>query len=139
MTELVLRTEHDRARLLAFVQGIDLAKPKKVAISDEDRSTEQNAKLHAMLTDISGQVEHAGRKWNVLIWKRLLTAAWLREEGEAPQLIPAVDGNGFDVIYERTSKLGVKKCASLIDWVQAFGDEHRVRWTQKDYWNGQYS
>jgi hypothetical protein len=138
MAEQVIRNEADRARAINFLSGLDLANPKKIAISDEDRSSEQNAKLHAMLSDIAKQVEHAGKKWNVLIWKRLCTAAWLREEGENATMIPALDGNGFDVIYERTSKLGIKKCASLIEWITAFGAEHQVRWTQRDNWGGRY-
>lgn len=138
MAEQVIRNEADRARAINFLSGLDLANPKKLAISDEDRSSEQNAKLHAMLSDIAKQVEHAGKKWNVLIWKRLCTAAWLREEGENATMIPALDGNGFDVIYERTSKLGIKKCASLIEWITAFGAEHQVRWTQRDNWGGRY-
>lgn len=133
-----LRNEMDRQRAISFIAALDLEQPRKLAITDEDRTAEQNAKLHAMLMDISRQVEHAGKKWNVLIWKRLCTAAWLREIGEIAQMIPAIDGNGFDVIYEKTSKLGVKKCASLIEWVQAFGAEHQVRWTQKDQWGGRY-
>lgn len=133
-----LRNEMDRQRAISFIAALDLEQPRKLAITDEDRTAEQNAKLHAMLTDISRQVEHAGKKWNVLIWKRLCTAAWLREIGENAQMIPALDGNGFDVIYEKTSKLGVKKCASLIEWVQAFGAEHQVRWTQRDNWGGRY-
>lgn len=134
-----LRTEQDRQRAMAFIAGLDLEKPRKLAITDEDRTAEQNAKLHAMLADISRQVEHAGKKWNVLIWKRLCTAAWLREIGESATMIPALDGNGFDVIYEKTSKLGVKKCASLIEWVTAFGAENAVRWTQRDVWGGRHS
>ncbi len=112
--------------------------PCGVTLDDDDRTAEQNAKLHACLSDIARQVEHGGKKWNLLIWKRLCTAAWMRELGENAQMIPALDGNGFDVIYEKTSKLGIKKCASLIEWVQAFGAEHQVRWTQKDNWGGRY-
>jgi hypothetical protein len=138
VAEQVIRNEADRARAINFLSGLDLASPKKIVISDEDRSSEQNAKLHAMLSDIAKQVEHAGKKWNVLIWKRLCTAAWLREEGESATMIPALDGNGFDVIYERTSKLGIKKCASLITWVEMFGSENQVRWTQRDNWGGRY-
>lgn len=138
MADHIIRTELDRQRAISIIAALDLEQPRKLAITDEDRTAEQNARLHALLTDISRQVEHAGRKWNVLIWKRLCTAAWLREIGESAQMIPALDGNGFDVIYEKTSKLGVKKCASLIEWVQAFGAEHQVRWTQKDNWGGRY-
>lgn len=138
MPDHILRNESDRNRLIGYLQGLDLSKPRKVAISEQDRSAEQNAKLHAMLTDVARQVEHAGKKWDVLIWKRLCTAAWLREEGENATMIPALDGNGFDVIYEKTSKLGVKKCASLIEWILAFGAEHGVKWSQADHWGGRY-
>lgn len=138
MADHFIRNEHDRQRIIAHIAALDLEKPRKVSVTDEDRSDEQNKKLHAMLADIARQVEHAGKKWNILIWKRLCTAAWLRETGESAPMIPAIDGNGFDVIYEKTSKLGVRKCASLIEWIEAFGAEHGVRWTQKDHWGGRY-
>lgn len=133
-----LRTEHDRARVIAHITSLNLETPAKITVSDADRSVEQNAMLHKLLSDIAKQVDHAGKKWNVLIWKRLCTAAWMREAGENAQLIPALDGNGFDVIYERTSQLGVKQCASLIEWVQAFGAEHQVKWSARDSWGGRY-
>lgn len=138
MTEIVMRSRDDTSRLRGILDGTDFTKPKKIVIKDLDRSSDQNRALHAMLTDIANQVEHAGKKWDVLIWKRLLTAAWLREAGDQPQMIPAVDGHGFDVIYERTSKLTVKQCASLLEWITAFAAEHQVRLTQKDHWNGRY-
>ena len=36
-------------------------------------------------------------------------------------LIPALDGNGMDVIYEKTSHMGVKQMTGLIEWNYAFG------------------
>lgn len=138
MTEIVMRSRDDTSRLLGLLHGTDFTKPKKIVIKDLERSSDQNRALHALLSDIAAQVDHAGRKWDVLIWKRLLTAAWLREAGEQPQMIPAVDGHGFDVIYERTSKLTVKQCASLLDWITAFAVEHEVRLTAKDHWGGRY-
>lgn len=138
MTDFVMHSMADANRLFGILQAQDFTRPKKIVIKDQDRSTEQNKKLHACLSDIAKQVEHAGKKWDVLIWKRLLTAAWLREAGEQPQLIPALDGNGFDVVYERTSQLSVKQCASLLEWIQAFGAEHQVHWSQKDLWEGRY-
>lgn len=139
MTEIIMRSAQDTSRLIGILHGTDFTKPKKIVIKDLDRSAEQNKLLHARLTDIANQVEHAGRKWDVLVWKRLLTAAWLREAGERPQMIPALDGHGFDVVYERTSKLSLKQCAELLDWIEAFGGEHQVRWTAKDHWGGRYS
>ena len=101
-----------------------------VNIVEPTRNGEQNKKLHACLSDIADQVEWMGKKLSVEIWKRLCTAAWLREVGEQPMLIPALDGNGFDVIFEHTSKLGVRKMAELIEWVLAFGSEQNVIWSE---------
>lgn len=133
-----LVTESDRARLLGYIAGMSLEKPHKVVIDEQDRSVEQNKKLHACLNDIANQVEHAGMKWGVTVWKRLCTAAWLRERGANIQMIPAIDGKGIDVLYEPTSKLSMRKCAELIEWVQAFGAEHDVKWSQVDHWEGRY-
>lgn len=91
-----------------------------------NRSKDQNALLHDALTDISKQVEWKGQRFSVVTWKRLCTAAWLRETGEAPSLIPALDGNGFDIIYEHTSDLNVGQMRALLDWVMAFGDQNGV-------------
>lgn len=138
MTDFKLVTESDRARLLGVVAGLDLTKPKTVTIKEKDRSGDQNRALHGMLSDIARQVEHYGKKFDVETWKRLCTAAWLREEGEQAQLIPALDGQGFDLVFARTSKLTVAQCASLLEWISAYGSEHNVRWTQADHWNGRY-
>ena len=98
---------------------------------DKNRNLEQNAKLHAMLGDISRQVEHYNKKWSIGIWKRLCIASWLREDGEQPVMIPALDGCGIDVIFEKSSKLSIKKMASLIEWVYAYGAENNVVWSEK--------
>lgn len=134
--EARIGTEDGRQRLLNHLRTIKL--PIKVAISEPDRTDEQNKKLHAMLKDLAEQVTHAGTKWEVSIWKRLCVAAWLREEGRNPQMIPAIDGMGIDVLYEQTSKLSMKRCASLITWIEAYGAECGVKWTQKDNWGGRY-
>ena len=96
-------------------------------VRPETRSSEQNRLLHAALADIAEQVEWAGKKLSVDVWKRLCTASWLRERKEQPMLIPALDGNGFDIIFERTSKLSATQCSELIEWCFAFGAEHEVK------------
>lgn len=98
-----------------------------VYIKPPTRNSEQNSLLHATLTDIAEQVEWFGKMLSVDIWKRLCTAAWLRENKQQPMLIPALDGNGYDVIFEHTSKLSVKQMADLITWCQAFSAEKGVK------------
>lgn len=101
-------------------------KPKKIT-----RNQRQNALLHAVLTDISKQVKHYNQYFDVVTWKRLCMAAWLREKREQPRLIPSLDGHGVDVIFERTSKLSVKECAEFCTWCIAYGDEHNVKFKQR--------
>ena len=103
-----------------------IIKPKKIT-----RNQRQNALLHAVLADISKQVKHCNQYFDVVTWKRLCMASWLREKREQPRLIPALDGHGVDVIFERTSKLSVKDCAEFCTWCIAFGDEHNVKFKQR--------
>jgi len=112
-----------------FVASLILKTPTGhfVTIEEPRRNLLQNAAIHACLTDISEQFEWHGRKLTVDIWKRLCMAAWLREEGEAPDLVPAIDGNGFDVIYTRTSKLTVAQASRFLEWVKMFGAQNGVQ------------
>lgn len=102
-----------------------------VTIRPPNRTLEQNALLHAALTDIAEQVEWKGQRFSVIVWKRLCTASWLRERGESPELIPALDGNGFDVIYEHTSEMTVAQLSEFLEWCFAFGAENGVTFKEK--------
>ena len=131
MPKTVIFLAHDVARKNAHI-AIDAAPyGYMVVISDKTRTLEQNALLHGQLTDISKQVEWYKQKFNLSVWKRLCTYSYLREIRESPLLIPALDGNGMDVIYEKTSHMGVKQMTGLIEWNYAFGSEHNVIWTYK--------
>ena len=121
-------TEQQRARVKDHIDAAKLPVTVEVKPGDDDQTDLQRRKMHAMLRDISEQVEWHGVKFDVLTWKRLCTASMLREVGDNPQLIPALDGSGFDIIYEKTSKMGKKKNAALIEWIYAFGGENNVMW-----------
>lgn len=100
-----------------------------VEVKPETRSNDQNALLHALLSDISRQCEWAGRKWDIESWKRLATSAWCRTRNEGVQIVPAIDGQGFDVLYQRTSKLTRAECSDLCEYLMAWGTEQGVEWT----------
>ena len=91
-----------------------------LSIEEPRRNNSQNALLHATLADIAERREWAGRKWEVEVWKRLLTAAWMRARGEQVVVVPALDGHGVDVVFQRTSRLSKLQMAELIDFVQAW-------------------
>ncbi len=98
-----------------------------VEVKPEVRSLAENALLHALLTEISNSVEWAGQKRDPEVWKRLLTAAWLRTRGEGVEILPAVDGHGIDVVFRRTSSLTRAECAELIEFAQCWAVEHGVK------------
>lgn len=91
-----------------------------LSLSPQKRNLPQNALLHARLTEIAAKHEWAGRKWEVEVWKRLLTAAWLRARGESVIVLPALDGQGVDVVFKRTSDLTKGECAELITFIDAW-------------------
>ena len=112
----------------AWIKAMTVAGHRLVLeVRPEKRSDAQNRLLHSVLQDIAQQVDWHGKKFDVVTWKRLCMAAWLREAGGNPELIPALDGSGFDVIYERTSKLNKTQCSELIEWCFAFGADHGVK------------
>ena len=111
----------------------DCIKPMLIAghrmvleVKPQKRSSPQNARLHAMLTELSAKCDWCGQKLPMEVWKRLCMAAWMREERQSPQLVPALDGHGVDIIYERTSKLSKDECGRLMEWIEAFAAERGV-------------
>lgn len=89
-------------------------------VKPETRNSEQNALLHATLSEIAKTREWAGAKRDAETWKRLMTAAWLRARGESVEILPAIDGFGVDVVFRRTSSLTKGECADLITFIQAW-------------------
>lgn len=92
----------------------------------ETRSNAQNALLHAWIGEIAKSQEWAGRKRDPEVWKRLLTAAWLRARGEGVEVLPALDGHGIDVVFRRTSSLTKSECSELCEFVIAWAVTHQV-------------
>lgn len=99
-----------------------------VEIRPETRSDAQNRLLHSRLGDIAKQIDWVGKRRGVDVWKRLLMAAWLRARGEHVEILPALDGHGVDVVFERTSKLSRSMCAEFSEYIMAWGEEQGVKW-----------
>jgi hypothetical protein len=103
----------------------------EIEVRPERRNDSQNALLHALLGDISARLEWGGRKWDIEDWKRLLTAAWMRTQRQQAVMVPALDGQGFEVLYRRTSTLSKAECAELIDFIQAWAAQQGLHVEQE--------
>lgn len=92
-----------------------------------ERSIEQNDKLHALLTDIAKQKQWAGQWLDVEAWKRLMTAAWARANGQSAEFYPALDGAVFDLVYRRTSRMNKQEMSELLEYATAWAIENGVK------------
>lgn len=110
--------------------GLEAGKRYVLTVKEDTRSAAQNRLLHSRINDVAGHVEWAGSKHHPEVWKRLLTAAWLRTRGEPVQILPSLDGCGIDVVFRRTSELTRAECAELSEFVMAWGDEKGVPWSR---------
>ena len=92
------------------------------------RSADQNAKMWAMLHDISRQVEWFvdGRKQRLSPdeWKHILTAGLKKHQ----RIAQGIDG-GFVILGTKTSRMTVAEMTDLIELANAFGAEHGVVWS----------
>src|SRR5512139_2578343 len=95
-------------------------------IREPKRSDPQNNLFHDICGYFEKNLPWHGCYLNKIVWKRLIIASYLREIGERVEMIPALDGNGFDVIYEETSRMGVSKMSGAIEWATKFDAENGI-------------
>ena len=90
------------------------------------RTNAQSDKMWAMLTDIS-RAKPMGRRHTPEDWKAILMNAC----GWECQFLPGIlDGHPFPVGF-RSSQMSKQQMSAMIDWMQAWGDEQGVRWTDE--------
>lgn len=95
-----------------------------VNVREATRNLDQNAKMWAMLSDIS-RAKPEGRKWPAETWK----AAFMHSLGHQIQFCEGLDGAGPFPMGFKTSRLTVRQMADLITVIAEYGDRHGVRWT----------
>jgi hypothetical protein len=87
---------------------------------------EKNAHLHAVLGQKSKQKQWAGKWLDVEAWKRLVVAAYERAHGRTAEFYPAIDGQGFDVVYRRTSRMAEEEIREVIMFAESWALENGV-------------
>lgn len=90
------------------------------------RTGEQNNGMHALFDDIAKQMEwppKSGQHIDGEAMKRLLLAAYERTQGRSAEAYPALDGQGYDFVYRRSSRLSKREASEFIEYVHAFAAE----------------
>jgi hypothetical protein len=120
----VFRLVHATARQMASRACIQAPDGYVVEIKPRTRSLDQNAKMWAMLADLSRQVEWYGHRLTSEEWKDVLTAAQKKQKA-----VPGIDG-GFVVIGARTRNMTIREMSDLVELMYAFGGERDVKWSE---------
>lgn len=90
-------------------------------VSAPRRTTDQNAKLWAMLSDIS-RAKPQGRVMTTEQWKCVFMDAL----GVKATWVPSLDGNGVVNTGYRSSRLSKQMMSDLIELMNAFAAEHGI-------------
>ena len=95
----------------------------ELVIKRPKRSDEQNAKMWAMLGDVSRQVKWYGQDLTPEDWKHVFTASLTKQRA-----VPGIDG-GFVVLGVSTRDKPKEWFSDLFQVIYAFGSEKGVIWS----------
>jgi hypothetical protein len=95
-----------------------------VKITPETRTNDQNAKMWAMLSDIS-RAKPEGRRHTPEVWKCLMMHAC----GHETAFETGLDDRPFPVGFH-SSKLTKAQMSDLIEFIAAYGARHNVKWSE---------
>jgi hypothetical protein len=118
----------------------DWAKPWLVAghqfavkLGPLTRSIDQNAKFHAICSDIakSGH-EWAGKRRSAAQWKVLLVSGHAVATEEGAEMVPGLEGE-FVNLRESTALMSIKRGASLIEYAISYAADNDIQLSDKEH------
>jgi hypothetical protein len=120
----VLILAHDEARRRVASLAYDAPQGWRVTFEPPRRNSEQNAKFHAMCSDLAkAGAQWAGKRRNATEWKVLLVSGHAMATKEGAEIIPGLEGE-FVNIRESTALMSVARSSSLIEYTAAFMANH---------------
>lgn len=117
---LVLHNDAIRNKAVEWVRR--LPKDTRVTFQKPRRTIPQNARMWAMLTEVSNQLAWHGMKLSPEDWKLMFLDGLKREL----RIVPNIDGNGFVNLGRSSSELSKEEMGDLIELIAAFGSERGV-------------
>jgi hypothetical protein len=123
---LILANDDIRAKAIRWIRG--LPKDTRLEFKAPKRSLEANAKMWALLTEVSAQLPWHGLRLSADDWKLIFLDALKREI----RMVPNIDGNGFVSLGRSSSDLSKEEMADLITLIQEFGARHGVKFHEPE-------
>jgi hypothetical protein len=103
----------------------------RVELKGPKRSTNQNAALWAMLSDLADQLTWGGQRLSAEDFKLVMLDAIRRERKDEMRIVPSYDRTGFvNVSPTSSSDLSHEDMSDLLTIIRAFGDQHQVVWSE---------
>jgi len=127
MDKKTFRLVHQVARQGATEAVRNAPEGWHVTIKPPTRSLDANARMWALLGDISAQVVWHGRKLSPEDWKYVFSSSLRKLD-----VVPNIEGSGFVALGLSTSQFTVKEMNDLQMIIEAFGAQQGVefqKWT----------
>lgn len=115
---------HDQAR--AGVASFARTAPAGLVVEFKEptRTGDQNAKFHAICSDLARSgLEWMGKRRTAEQWKVLLVSGHAVATKEGADLVPGLEGE-FVNLRESTATMSRRRSSSLIEYAQAFVAQH---------------
>jgi len=120
------RLAHDQARQLATAAIWRAPEGWHVEIKPPTRSLDQNAKFHALCSDIAkAGIEWAGEKRTAEEWKALLVSAHAAATQSGFDLVRGLEGEMVQ-LRESTAAMTKARSSSLIEYVTAWAAQRGI-------------
>lgn len=117
---ITIRTGYDKRRAAEILSAAPLG--SRFEIKAAKRSTDQNSRMWAMLTEVAQQLPWHGVKLRPDDWKLIFLDGLKREL----RIVPNLDGTGFINLSRSSSDLSKSEMADLIELIFSFGAKHGV-------------
>lgn len=100
-------------------------------IKPRTRKEVQSERFHAMCGDVARQLRYMGRTLSKDQWKVLFISGHAIATGLGADIVPGLEGE-FANIRESSAQMSIRRMASLIEYVAAYGAESGVKFSEPE-------
>ena len=98
-------------------------------MTPEQRSTQQNKLMHAIIGQIAAQAKIHGSRWSAESFKRFLIDQWAHENGEmdsVSKVMPSIDGQRVVQLGLQSRRFTKEQAISFTEWLLYWANTNGV-------------
>ena len=98
-------------------------------MTPEQRSTQQNKLMHAIIGQIAAQAKIHGSRWSAESFKRFLIDQWAHENGEmdsVSKVMPSIDGQRVVQLGHQSRRFTKEQAISFTEFMLAWAATNGV-------------